>query len=90
MGYGIRSRGHAIGNEPLGFDVPQVETVIIDRTDVHAMGAGETTITLAAHRKRVFDATGSRIRDVPFTRDRVKAALASRANWVGSAPAVGC
>jgi len=64
---------------PLGFDVPQVETVIIDRGDVEAMGAGETTITLAAAAigNAIFDATGARIREVPFTQGRVKAALAA-------------
>ncbi len=65
---------------PLGFEVPEVETVIIDRADVEAMGAGETTITLAAAAigNAIFDATGSRIREVPFTQGRVKAALAAR------------
>jgi CO/xanthine dehydrogenase Mo-binding subunit len=65
---------------PLGFDVPEVETVIIDRPDVEAMGAGETTITLAAAAigNAVFDATGARIREVPFTPARVKAALNAR------------
>lgn len=65
---------------PLGFDVPEVETVIIDRPDVEAMGAGETTITLtaAAIGNAVFDATGARIREVPFTPARVKAALNAR------------
>jgi len=62
---------------PLGFDLPEVETVLIDRRDVEAMGAGETTITLAAAAvgNAIFDATGARIREVPFTRERVKAAL---------------
>jgi CO/xanthine dehydrogenase Mo-binding subunit len=61
----------------LGFDLPEVETVLIDRRDVAAMGAGETTITLAAAAigNAIFDATGARIREVPFTRARVKAAL---------------
>ena len=60
--------------------VPEVETVIIDRPDVDAMGAGETTITLAAAAigNAVFDATGARIREVPFTPARVKAALNAR------------
>jgi nicotinate dehydrogenase subunit B len=63
---------------PLGIEVPQMETVLIDRRDVEAMGAGETTITLvaAAIGNAIFDATGARIREVPFTRERVKAALA--------------
>lgn len=65
---------------PLGFEVPRIETVLIDRRDVEAMGAGETTITLAAAAigNAIFDATGARIREVPFTRERVKAALADR------------
>jgi CO/xanthine dehydrogenase Mo-binding subunit len=65
---------------PLGFDLPEVETVLIDRRGVEAMGAGETTITLAAAAigNAIFDATGARIREVPFTRARVKAALDNR------------
>jgi nicotinate dehydrogenase subunit B len=65
---------------PLGFDVPIVECVLIDRHDVEATGAGETAITIvaAAISNAIFDATGARLRQVPFTADRVKAALASR------------
>jgi CO/xanthine dehydrogenase Mo-binding subunit len=57
---------------PLGFAVPEVETVVIDRRDVEAMGAGETTITLAA---AAIDATGVRNRQVPFTKERVTEVL---------------
>ncbi|MDA2930675.1 molybdopterin-dependent oxidoreductase [Acidobacteria bacterium AH-259-O06] len=66
---------------PLGFEVPEMETILINRAEVEAMGAGETTITLAAAAigNAIFDATGARIREVPFTRERVKEALASRA-----------
>jgi nicotinate dehydrogenase subunit B len=66
---------------PLGFAVPRVETVLVNRTDVPATGAGETAITVvaAAVANAVFDATGARIRQVPFTPERVKAALAERA-----------
>ncbi len=62
---------------PLGFDVPVVETVLINRTGVPATGAGETAITLvaAAIGNAIFDATGARIREVPFTSERIKAAL---------------
>lgn len=62
---------------PLGFDVPEVETVLIDRSGGEAMGAGETTITLAAAAigNAIFDATGVRIREVPFTQERVRTAL---------------
>ncbi len=61
----------------LGAEMPTIESVLINRPDQEAMGAGETTITLAAAAigNAVFDATGARLREVPFTADRVKAAL---------------
>jgi hypothetical protein len=48
-----------------------------NRSDVEAMGAGETaiTVTAAALGNAIFDATGARLRQVPFTPARVKAAL---------------
>jgi CO/xanthine dehydrogenase Mo-binding subunit len=65
---------------PLGFQVPTIESVLINRTDVEASGAGETAITVvaAAVGNAIFDATGARVREVPFTADRVKLALAAR------------
>ncbi len=62
---------------PLGFDVPKVEVVLLNRPDQPATGAGETSITLtaAAVGNAIFDATGARIREIPFTPERVKAAL---------------
>jgi nicotinate dehydrogenase subunit B len=65
----------------LGDPVPVIECVLLNRTDVGADGAGETsvTITAAAIGNAVFDATGVRLREVPFTSERVKRALASRA-----------
>jgi CO/xanthine dehydrogenase Mo-binding subunit len=64
----------------LGFDVPVVESVLIDRPEGEALGAGETVITLvaAAVGNAIFDATGARLRQVPFTPERVKAALDAR------------
>jgi CO/xanthine dehydrogenase Mo-binding subunit len=61
----------------MGAEVPVVESVLINRPDEEAMGAGETTITLvaAAVGNAVFDATGARLREVPFTPERVKGAL---------------
>lgn len=61
-------------------EVPVIESVLIDRPEEGAMGAGETTITLtaAAVGNAVFDATGVRIREVPFTPDRIRAALLTR------------
>jgi nicotinate dehydrogenase subunit B len=64
----------------LGADVPSIESVLVNRTDVEASGAGETAITIvgAAIGNAIFDATGVRLREIPFTPDRVKAALDAR------------
>ncbi len=60
--------------------VPAIESVLIDRPDAEANGAGETSITVAAAAiaNAIFDATGVRLRQAPFTPERVKAALAAR------------
>jgi nicotinate dehydrogenase subunit B len=59
--------------------VPAVDIVLVNRVNVPATGAGETAITLvpAAIGNAIFDATGARLRVVPFTEERVKAALRS-------------
>ena len=66
---------------PLGFEIPKIESILLNRPDEEANGAGELSITLvaAAIGNAIFDATGARIRQVPFTPERVKAALAARA-----------
>ncbi len=65
----------------LGIDSPIIDAVLIDRPNSAALGAGETAITLvaAALGNAIFDATGARIREVPFTPDRIKAASQTRA-----------
>ncbi len=65
-----------------GFEVPAVESVLINRIGVPATGAGETAITVvaAAIGNAIFDATGARIREVPFTSERIKAALVAKAS----------
>jgi CO/xanthine dehydrogenase Mo-binding subunit len=62
---------------PVGADVPKIETVLINRPDARATGAGETAVTVvaAAIGNAVFDATGVSLRQIPFTPERVKAAL---------------
>ena len=62
---------------PLGFAVPKVEVVLLNRPDEAATGAGETAITVVAGAigNAIFDATGARIRQVPFTAERIKAAI---------------
>lgn len=66
---------------PLGFEIPSIECVLVNRPEEEATGAGETSITViaAAIGNAIFDATGARIRRIPFTADRVKAALRERA-----------
>ncbi len=62
---------------PVGAEIPKIETVLLNRPEAPAAGAGETavTVTTAAIGNAIFDATGVRIRQVPFTPERVKAAL---------------
>ena len=62
---------------PLGIEVPVIDCELINQSDVAATGAGETAITLvaAAIGNAIFDATGARLRQIPFTPARVKQAL---------------
>jgi nicotinate dehydrogenase subunit B len=63
---------------PLGFAVPKIEVVLLNRPDMPATGAGETAITVVAGAigNAIFDATGARLRQIPFSPENVKAALA--------------
>jgi len=63
-----------------GMPVPEIQAVVLNPTNVPQRGAGECTITLVASAigNAVFDATGARLRQVPFTPARVLAALATR------------
>lgn len=65
----------------VGAPTPRITCVLLDRPDAEANGAGETAITVvaAAIGNAVFDATGARLREIPFTPARVKAALDARA-----------
>ena len=59
-------------------DVPEsIEVVVIDRRDLAPRGAGEpaTRPVAAAIANAIFDATGVRLRRVPFSPKNVKAAL---------------
>lgn len=64
----------------LDCELPTIDITLINRTGVPATGAGETAITVvaAAIGNAVFDATGARLREAPFTPERVKAALGTR------------
>jgi nicotinate dehydrogenase subunit B len=58
-------------------DVPEIEIELIDRPRENPWGAGEpaAAIVPAAISNAVFDATGVRLRSVPFTPTKVKAAI---------------
>jgi CO/xanthine dehydrogenase Mo-binding subunit len=60
-------------------DMPKVELALIDRPGAPAWGVGEATPCAipAAIANAVYDATGARLRSVPFTPEKVKAALTS-------------
>jgi len=61
----------------LDYEMPPIDCVFVAPEGVPALGAGETSITVtpAAIGNAIFDATGVRLRDVPFTCERFKAAI---------------
>jgi nicotinate dehydrogenase subunit B len=63
----------------VGSPTPEVRAVLVNQPSAPANGAGETSITAvaAAIGNAVFDATGARLREIPFTPARVKAALSA-------------
>ncbi|HXB67425.1 MAG TPA: molybdopterin cofactor-binding domain-containing protein [Candidatus Acidoferrales bacterium] len=58
-------------------DIPEVEVILLNHPEIAPSGAGEPSSrpTPAAINNAIFDATGVRLRCVPLTPDRVKAAL---------------
>jgi CO/xanthine dehydrogenase Mo-binding subunit len=58
-------------------DVPELRIDLIQRRDQPPLGAGEASSTPvpAALANAIFDATGAQLREVPFTPERVTAAL---------------
>ena len=76
-GDGITSLDWA-GYPILGFsEVPEIDTEIIHAPDLPTLGMGECSFgpTAAAIGNAVAHALGARIRDMPFTRERIEAAL---------------
>ncbi len=61
-------------------EVPQIDVLLIDRPDQPSVGAGEpATVTVAAAiANAVYAAAGVRLRQIPFTPERVRAAFRSR------------
>ena len=74
-----------------GDPLPVIETVLLNPLNVPPLGAGECTITLVASAigNAVFDATGVRLRRVPFTPERVLAALMGVGNTFQTAAIAG-
>jgi CO/xanthine dehydrogenase Mo-binding subunit len=60
----------------LDYEMPTIESVFVTPAGVPATGAGETAITItpAAIGNAIFDATGIRLRNLPFTPERVRTA----------------
>lgn len=58
-------------------EVPEVDVVILNRTDMPWKGIGEpvTVPVSSAIANAIHDATGARVRSLPMTPDRVKAAI---------------
>jgi nicotinate dehydrogenase subunit B len=65
----------------LGFsEVPAIQVVLINRPEMPTLGSGEGVQgpTPAAIANAVFDAVGVRLREIPFTPERVKEGLGER------------
>ena len=60
-------------------EVPEVEVALINRPDSPPVGAGEGTQgpVSAAIGNAIYNALGARLRDMPFTRERIVAALSA-------------
>jgi nicotinate dehydrogenase subunit B len=58
-------------------ELPEVDIVLLNHPELPPLGAGEAGLppVPAAIANAFFNATGKRLRDLPFDRDRVKAAL---------------
>jgi len=90
LGYSLTEEMHFKGNEirDLNFDsyelprfswLPKIETVLVRNDALPASGGGEPAIINmgAVVANALFDATGARLRRLPLTPKRVKAALAA-------------
>ena len=63
-----------------GMPIPAIQTVLLNPLNVPPLGAGECTITTvgSAIGNAIFDATGARVRQIPFTPANVMPALNAR------------
>jgi nicotinate dehydrogenase subunit B len=58
-------------------ELPEIDVLMLPRQDQPPLGVGESASvpSAAAIANAIFDATGARIRQIPLTPERVKAAL---------------
>lgn len=88
LGYALTEEVHFKGREvlDLNFDryeiprfswMPKIESVLLDSPEVPISGGGEPPIINVGSviANAVYDATGARLKQLPMTRERVKAAL---------------
>jgi len=69
---------------------PEIETMLIERPDEPPLGVGESAAvpSASAIASAIFDATGVRLREVPFTPERMRSELRQAGYFVqGDAPA---
>ena len=61
-------------------EAPTIETVLLNDPDMPFLGSGEATQgpAPAAIANAIFDAVGIRLREIPFTPEKVKAAISTR------------
>jgi len=74
---GVLSKDWASYPIPTFTEIPMIDLVLIDKPGEKYLGTGESAQgpTSAALANAVFDAVGVRLRRIPFTPDRVKAAI---------------
>jgi len=70
----LRTASHPILTSP---EIPEIHIDLVDRPTKKPWGAGEPSavVASAALSNAVYDAIGTRLRSVPFTSDKVKAAI---------------
>jgi len=61
-------------------EIPEIETVLINRPEIPSSGGAECSVIVvpAAVANAIFDAVGIRLREVPFTPERVLSALKAK------------
>ncbi|WP_241649045.1 molybdopterin cofactor-binding domain-containing protein [Paenirhodobacter populi] len=69
-------------------EVPEIATMLVERPGDPALGVGESAAVpaAAAIANAIFDATGVRLREAPFTPEKIRSALAAQQGGVALPP----